>query len=104
MRAHGPEVYKKIMAAERAALYATPERVAEIERRQPEALESGRALFYRPGTVTGKVKGRRPVEEEPEIMVPAWRKTFEFTGDEGALAEEGDTVDGGEVAEEGRDK
>jgi hypothetical protein len=86
------KIWREIVQKERAQLYCTPERVAEIERRQPEALERGRALFYRPGTVTGTVKqctGESPVlEEEREVVVPAWRKTFEFTGDEGALADE----------------
>ncbi len=80
-------IYKKVMEAERAALYCTPERVAEIERRQPEALESGRALFYRPGTVTGTVKGTRrgsPVVEEVET--PSWRKKpYSYPGREDEL-------------------
>ncbi len=79
------------MEDERAALYATPERVAQIECTQPESESWGRSLFFRPGTVTGTVKQRsRPEEEEPGVVVPAWRKTFEFSGDEGALASDRD--------------
>jgi len=95
------------MAAERAALYATPERVAEIERRQPEAESCGRVLFYRPGTPLArerKARARQTVEEvELEAILtsesPGWRKTFEFAGDEDALAES-DTVENEEGAEE----
>ena len=91
---HAAVVYRSVMEAERKALYCTPERVAEIERRQPEALERGRALFFRPGTVTGTIKERsRPEEEEPGVVVPAWRKTFEFSGDESALADVGEELD-----------
>jgi hypothetical protein len=36
--------------------------------------------------------------EEPELAVPTWRKTFEFTGDEGALVDDGGDSD--EEAEE----
>src|SRR6266568_4752861 len=40
----------QIVAQERAELFASPERVAEIEARQPEAESRGRALLYMPGT------------------------------------------------------
>ncbi len=102
--ARAVDLWREVVAPERLEYYATPERCREIEARQPESESRGRALFYRPGTVTGTVKERtgksHPIEEEPEIVVPDWRKTFEFTGDEGALADEIDAADCGEVAEE----
>jgi hypothetical protein len=81
------------MEAERAALYATPERVREIEQRQPEATEWGRALFFRPGTPLARERQSRPVVEEveSEIAVPAWRKSFEFEGQEELLGAESET-------------
>ncbi len=40
----------QIVSQERAELFASPERVAEIEARQPEAESRGRALLYMPQT------------------------------------------------------
>ena len=96
------KIWREIVAEERALLYATPERVRQIEERQPESQSWGRPLLYFPEAGGRRSTGARrkskshPVEEEPEVVVPPWRKTFEFTGDEGALAEEID----GEVAED----
>lgn len=81
-------IWREVMAEERASLYASPERCVEIERMQPETESQGRALFYRPGNVTGtrrKAKSHRVEEEKP---IPGWRKTFEFDGDEVELGDE----------------
>src|SRR6266851_5041617 len=76
------EVWREVITKERSSLYASPARCEEIERMQPESDACGLALFYRPGTVTGTVKERsgksHPIEEEPETVVPVWRKTFSF--------------------------
>ncbi len=43
-----PPVWLEIAARERAELFASPERCAEIEARQPEAESRGRAILYFP--------------------------------------------------------
>jgi hypothetical protein len=89
-----PKVYREIMAAERAALYASPERCAEIERRQPESESYGRSVLYYPDAgarrstrtrCDSRPKKHSPVEQTVEQ--PQWRKTFEFDGEEDALDE-----------------
>jgi hypothetical protein len=86
----GADDWREVVAAERASLFATPKRCAEIERRQPEALERGRPLFYVPDASARRSR-RHHVEEEiapsPQNGRAIWRKTFEFEGDEAALAE-----------------
>lgn len=82
------DALQAVVAAERAALYATPERCAQVERRQPEALEYGRPLFYVPDMSARRSKRDHVEEARPEPM-PAWRQTFEFLGYEDELADEG---------------
>lgn len=54
-------VWLEIVARERAELFASPERCAEIEARRPEAESRGRALLYMPGPVgeSGAQRKRR---------------------------------------------
>jgi len=54
-------VWLEIAAKERAELFASPERCAEIEARQPEAESRGRVLLYMPGThrASGAQRKRR---------------------------------------------
>lgn len=90
------DVWQEVTALERASLFATPRRCAEIERRQPEALEWGRSLIHWPDTSPRRKAKTRPIEEEEPEIVPEWRKTFSFEGQEELLADE----ELGEVAEE----
>jgi hypothetical protein len=55
------ELWRQIIREERQKLYATPQRVAEIERRQPEAESRGRSLFYRPEE---SVRRRKPLKNK----------------------------------------
>ena len=89
----GADTMQEVVAAERAALFASPRRCAEIERRQPEALERGRPLFYVPDA-SARRSERNHVEEEIESSPQnePWRKTFEFDGDEAALADNGEKL------------
>jgi hypothetical protein len=54
-------VWLEMVAAERRELFASPERCAEIEARQPEAESRGRAILYLPNghAKSGAQKKRR---------------------------------------------
>lgn len=100
----GADIYRGVMEAERGSLYASPERVLEIERRQPQATEWGRSLFFRPGTPLARERKSRSVVEEPNPQNgrAPWRKTFEFEGQEDELLTDGDAdilLDVGEPGE-----
>lgn len=101
----GADTMQEVVAAERASLFASPRRCIEIERRQPEALERGRPLFYMPDEGARRSR-RHHAEEEPSPQNgrAIWRKTFEFEGDEGALAEAGEELVVGEQDENPADE
>jgi len=89
------DLWQEIVAAERASLFATPRRCAEIERRQPEALERGRPLFYVPDTSARRTQHHHRVEKaepSPQNGRPIWRKTFSFEGQEELLADAGEDL------------
>ncbi len=65
----------------------------KIERRQPEALEYGRSLFYVPDASARRTQHHHRVEKpepSPENKPLIWRKSFSFEGHEELLADAGE--------------
>jgi hypothetical protein len=82
-----------------AQLIVSPKRAREIhEKLWPEDEmrgRPGRIYSPQPGeTLKQRIPKRteEAVEEEEPDAIPAWRKTFEFTGDEDALADESEVA------------
>ena len=70
-----------------AQLIVSPKRAREIhEKLWPEDLMSGRpGRLYTPQpgeTLQQRIPKRAEAEDEEQEILPPWRKTFEFTGDE----------------------